>query len=103
PRVSEGGLGSAAVEGVAMLMGSAAGFLGGSTGGAGEEDENTPPPSLRRRAGALRPSAVAAAMGPGWVRRLGEVCGCLSRLALGPAGEEAVVAAVSQHVERLLR
>ncbi|KXZ46928.1 hypothetical protein GPECTOR_39g422 [Gonium pectorale] len=90
-RMSDGGVGSSAVEGVAMLMGSAQ----------GGPDENTPPPSLRRAS--LQPSAVAAAMGPSWVRRLSGVCGCLASLALGPAGEEAVVAAVTAHVERLLR
>eukprot|EP00198_Chlamydomonas_reinhardtii_P009260 XP_001698597.1 cullin-related protein [Chlamydomonas reinhardtii] len=51
----------------------------------------------------LQPSAVAAAMGRDWVAALAGVCGCLSRLSLGPAGEEAVVAAVSRHVEALLR
>ncbi|GIL90433.1 hypothetical protein Vretifemale_18041, partial [Volvox reticuliferus] len=97
-RVSDGGGGnfgggrrvSDAVEGVAMLMGSAA----------GDSTENSPPSSLRHKA--LQPSAVAAAMGSSWVRRLVAVCVCLSRLSLDPAGEEAVVAAVSDHVERLL-
>ncbi|KAG2487792.1 hypothetical protein HYH03_013636 [Edaphochlamys debaryana] len=84
-----GGVGSAAVEGVAMLK-EAAG------------DENTPPPSTRR-GGALAPSAVARAMGGGWVGRLVCVSACLARLALGRAGEEAVVAAVAAHVEGLLR
>ena len=88
-------------------------------------DENTPPPSAyllhqqqqqqQQTAAAaghhhggysqllLQPSAVAAAMGRDWVAALAGVCGCLSRLSLGPAGEEAVVAAVSRHVEALLR
>ncbi|GLI63751.1 hypothetical protein VaNZ11_006824, partial [Volvox africanus] len=81
---------SDAVEGVAILMGSAV----------GESTENSPPSSLQHKA--LQPSAVAAAMGSSWVRRLVAVCVCLSRLSLDPAGEEAVEAAVSHHVQRLL-
>ncbi len=51
----------------------------------------------------LRSSTSSAALGEAWVRRLLLACGCLSALALGPAGEEAVVAAVSHHVEARLR
>lgn len=88
--------------------------LGMTTPAAGIRSNATFPASRRARTpslgGANTPgsrhgqgSAAESAMGSAWAGRVRQVAGCLLKLGLSAAGEEAVSGAICRHVELLIR